>query len=308
LVLSTVLIESGRTLRRFGFSMSFGFALACAACTGEISGVGGTSGADEPNLATPDPGEGSPADGDPESDATSDEPDSAPSVDPVADEPESAASDPSGPAAEQDEAPTPLPSDGVDETGTVADAYRWADLSELHVESGVIEVGPDDLALRSSTVRATLGAKPRSALELSFLFRGDSAETAPLASGELRQQLGIKLRAQNTCNVVYVMWHIAPSTGIHVSVKSNPGQSQHAECVDNGYLQLSPSFTRAVAPIEAGQPRSLEARIEGTTLRVSVDGSVVWDGPLPATAFEFDGPVGLRSDNGDFDVGLRVQG
>jgi hypothetical protein len=176
----------------------------------------------------------------------------------------------------------------------------------LHVESGVIELGADELALRSATVRATLGAKPRSGLEMSFQFRGDSADAAPLASGELRRQIGIKLRAQNTCNVVYVMWHIAPSSGIHVSVKSNPGQSQHDECVDNGYVQLSPSSSREVAPIERDQPRTLEARLEGTTLRVSVDGSVVWDGALPATAFAFDGPVGLRSDNGDFDLGLRV--
>jgi len=171
----------------------------------------------------------------------------------------------------------------------------------------VIEVGAEELALRSGTVRATLGGEARSGLEMSFRFRGDSAETAPLASGELRRQLGIKLRAQNTCNVVYVMWHIAPSSGIHVSVKSNPGQSEHTQCVDNGYIQLSPSSSREVAPIERDQPRTLEARIDGTTLRVSVDGSVVWDGSLPAEAFEFDGPVGLRSDNGDFDVQLRVQ-
>jgi hypothetical protein len=257
-------------------------------------------GADEPNLDTPELGQGTPDE-------------IATGADPETDDSEGdtshdgAASDPSEPADDVDEAHVPQASDDDDDdTGAVVDAYHHADLSELHVESGVIELGAEELALRSATVRATLGAESRSGLELSFLSRGVSDVPAPLASGELRRQIGIKLRAQNTCNVVYVMWHIAPSTGIHVSVKSNPGQTEHAECADNGYVQLSPSFTREVAPIVDNQPRKLEARIEGTNLHVSADGSVVWDGPLPAAAFAFDGPVGLRSDNGDFDVGLRV--
>jgi hypothetical protein len=279
--------------------VSIGLALMCAACAGEISGAGGMTAPEEPNLVTPDLGQGSSVDG-------------APVADPVVDDSEVEAhdgvgNDPSGTTEDAAEAPGAPSGDGVDATDATVDGYRQADLSELHVESGVIEVGAEELALRSPTVRAILGADPRTGLELSFQFRGDSAETAPLASGELRRQIGIKLRAQNTCNIVYVMWHIAPTSGIHVSVKSNPGESQHAECGDQGYVQLSPSVSREVAPITVGQPRTLEARIEGTTLRVSVDGSVAWDGPLPATAFAFDGPVGLRSDNGDFDVRLRVQ-
>jgi hypothetical protein len=43
-------------------------------------------------------------------------------------------------------------------------------------------------------------------------------------------------------------------------------------------------------------------------LRVEVDGALAWRGTLPAEAFAFDGPVGIRTDNGRFAVDLRVAG
>jgi hypothetical protein len=36
------------------------------------------------------------------------------------------------------------------------------------------------------------------------------------------------------------------------------------------------------------------------------DGVTSWQGQLPDAVFTFDGPVGVRSDNGDFDVELRA--
>jgi hypothetical protein len=51
----------------------------------------------------------------------------------------------------------------------------------------------------------------------------------------------------------------------------------------------------------------LGAEIRGRTLRVVTDGETSWEGELPATAFEFDGPIGLRSDNGEFSVVLRAE-
>ncbi len=145
-----------------------------------------------------------------------------------------------------------------------------------------------------------------SVAEMTFVYRGPSRESAPLASGELRRQIGLKLRAQDSCNVVYVMWHIAPTSGIHVSVKSNSGRSTHAQCADRGYLNIQPIWRRGVSAIRIGIRRTLAAHIDGTRLVVTVDDAPVWEGALPSSAFAFDGPVGIRSDNGEFEVELRA--
>jgi hypothetical protein len=155
-------------------------------------------------------------------------------------------------------------------------------------------------------MRAVMAGDTSSAAELSFTYRGPSAETAPLASGELRRQIGIKLRAQDTCNVVYVMWHVEPLPGIAVSVKRNPGASTHLACRDGGYLNLRPATSSPAPLLRPGEKHTLLAAIDGETLRVSADGAVVWTGLLPRDAFAFDGPAGIRSDNGIFDFELRV--
>jgi hypothetical protein len=180
--------------------------------------------------------------------------------------------------------------------------------SELAVTSG--EIAPDGSAsfsIVSPTLRAELGRAPRSAAEVSFVYRGPTRDDAPLASGELRRQIGLKLRARDTCNVVYVMWHIEPSPGVVVSVKSNPGQSRHAECGDRGYSFLAPRSSRPAPRVEPGQSHVLGAEIRGRALLVKTDGVQSWEGELPAAAFDFDGPVGVRSDNGEFSVALRAQ-
>jgi hypothetical protein len=179
---------------------------------------------------------------------------------------------------------------------------------ELVVTSGAIESeGSGRFANRSPTLRAWLGRAPRSAAQLEFVYRGPTVSDAPLASGELRRQIGLELRARDSCNVVYVMWHIEPSPGIVVSVKSNPGQSRHAECRDRGYSFLQPITSDPAPRVAPGQPHVLAAEIRGRRLHVSTDGQESWVGELPLTAFEFDGPVGVRSDNAEFSAALRAE-
>jgi hypothetical protein len=135
------------------------------------------------------------------------------------------------------------------------------------------------------------------------MYLGATSSETPLASGELRRQIGIKLRSQDTCNVIYVMWHIAPKPGIEVSVKSNAGMHEHEQCRDHGYAFLRPTFRELnLRAIKAGLWRVLRASIHAEEIRVSVDGQLAWRGALPPQAFSFDGPVGLRTDNGKFDV------
>jgi hypothetical protein len=180
--------------------------------------------------------------------------------------------------------------------------------SELSATSGqLVALAGARFAISSPTLRAELGRAPRSVAELAFEYRGPTASDNPLASGELRRQIGLKLRAQDSCNVLYVMWHIEPSPGIVVSLKSNPGQTRHAECGDRGYAILQPDSSVPAPAVEPGQPHVLRAVIRGHELRVTVDGAASWVGELPEAAFSFDGPVGLRSDNGEFNAELRAE-
>ena len=171
----------------------------------------------------------------------------------------------------------------------------------------------EPMRVEAGGVRAvvTAGSGHAGSAELAFSFRGPSAFDAPLANGELRRQVGLKLRAQDTCNVVYVMWHVAPKPGVAVSVKRNAGRSTHAACGDGGYLNLTSDPGVARAPLVTasdvpGLSHVLHADLEGRALRVTADGIVVWRGELPAVALEFDGPAGFRTDNGTFDVELRL--
>ncbi|PTL76968.1 hypothetical protein DAT35_47545 [Vitiosangium sp. GDMCC 1.1324] len=157
---------------------------------------------------------------------------------------------------------------------------------------------PKALALAPSARTGTQVA------ELRLTYLGATAVQKPLQSGEMRRQVGLKLRAQDGCNVVYVMWRIEPKAGLVVSVKHNPGMHRSDDCGNGGYQTVKPRSGSAVPVLAPGDSHTLRAELRGAELNVLVDGKPVWEGTLPAEALTFDGPVGLRSDNGRFDVEL----
>jgi hypothetical protein len=173
----------------------------------------------------------------------------------------------------------------------------------LVVLSGVVTESRTGIyTTRSPGMRASFGQEPRTDVEIRFVYGGPSSSEQPLASGELRRQIGLRLRARNTCNLVYVMWHIEPSQRIEVSVKTNPRQSTHTECGDHGYSFIPPTWSCAgKGVVRVGEQHSLRATIRGNELGVSLDGRLCWAGVLPPVAFSFDGPAGVRSDNGSFE-------
>lgn len=177
---------------------------------------------------------------------------------------------------------------------------------ELCVTSGKVDTAASRLHVDAGAMRAVIAGDDSSVAELDFTYRGPSAQTAPLANGEIRRQIGLKLRAKDTCNVTYIMWHAAPTEGIAVSVKYNPGKSTHEACGDGGYISVKPTSSSPVPHLKPNDRHLLRGEIIGTTLRVLVDGAVVWTGPLPSQAFTFNGPAGVRSDNGAYDFDLRV--
>ena len=171
--------------------------------------------------------------------------------------------------------------------------------SDFDVPDGKIEKAAGNrLMVSTKEMRATLKQRTQQDVMVRFTYLGPTAEISRLGSGEVRSQFGIKLRAQDTCNIVYIMWHFAPDQKIAVSVKRNPGQRTHEECLDNGYLNnIKPRVSAAPPPVHVDQPHVLSASMKGSSLSVTADSRVVWQGDLGRVALEFDGPVGLRSDN-----------
>jgi hypothetical protein len=153
------------------------------------------------------------------------------------------------------------------------------------------------------TFRAFAAASGGEAASLSFVYQGPTADTKRLASSQLRRQVGLKLRAQDGCNLVYVMWRIEPKPGLDISVKRNPGARSNEECGTSGYTKIKPRRSIAVPALRAGEPHTLSAEIvDGDDLYVWVDNKAVWRGRLGPTAKGFSGPAGIRSDNVKLDI------
>ncbi len=97
-------------------------------------------------------------------------------------------------------------------------------------------------------MRAYLNAITAHQVEVHFTYLGSTGNEARLGSGELRRQFGLKLRAQDACNLVYAMWRIEPESKLVVSIKSNPGQHTSAECGNRGYRNIKPQRPNLCLP------------------------------------------------------------
>lgn len=182
-----------------------------------------------------------------------------------------------------------------------ASSFSRIDRNDLCVTNGAVSTRSDGrLVIDTPSSRAVLRFRSQPAAEIRFRYLGPTEASKPLASGELRLQIGLKLRAADTCNLLYVMWHIEPDSRIAVSVKRNPGQHTHAQCDAHGYINIRPQHGVAVAAIRPGEAHTLRAELHETALRVFADNLQVWEGSVGETAKEFDGPVGLRTDNARF--------
>ena len=88
-------------------------------------------------------------------------------------------------------------------------------------EGAIAELPARRLSVTVPKMRAYLDAITPQAVEVHFKYLGSTGnEEARLGSGELRRQFGLKLRAQDACNLVYAMWRIEPESKLVVSVKN----------------------------------------------------------------------------------------
>lgn len=181
--------------------------------------------------------------------------------------------------------------------GNLVAEPRAARAADVCVTNGELRAEPDGRFLvETSSSRAVVRTGDDDYVGMVVEYLGPSREVTTLASGEVRQQIGIKLQAQDSCNVVYVMWPIGADRLV-VSTKVNQGMSAHAQCGVKGYEVPKPLLDRAVAPLVAGQPRRLEATIEARVLTVRVDGAIVWRGDAGRRTAGLFGYPGMRSDN-----------
>jgi hypothetical protein len=177
----------------------------------------------------------------------------------------------------------------------------------LCVTEGTIDDASDGLlAVNSDKMRAYADQVYADTAELSFVYRGATSTTSALASGQVRRQIGLKLRAADACNLVYAMWRIDPQSKLVVSVKTNRGQRTSAECGNRGYRNITPQLERAIPRVLNGDRHHLRAALNGQTLQVWADGQTVWQGNLGADADGLRGPVGVRSDNSRLEFALAV--
>lgn len=166
------------------------------------------------------------------------------------------------------------------------------------VTEGEIEKAADDrLSVNVPKMRAYVMIATAPSAEIRFHYAGPTQKQSALGSGQIRSQFGLKLRAQDPCNLVYVIWRVEPESKLVVSVKGNPSQHTSAECSNHGYTNIKPRKASPVPRLQAGDSHPLRAEMKGAELRVYVDNKEVWEGEVGADAASLEGPVGIRSDN-----------
>jgi hypothetical protein len=172
----------------------------------------------------------------------------------------------------------------------------------LCVTNGTVsESGGGQLAIETATSRAVVQSGSEHAAdqvaEIHFRYLGPSDKSQPLASGRLRRQVGLKLRAEDSCNLIYVMWRIEPEARVAVSIKRNVGQHTHQQCGVRGYTNFKPQAGSRPLPVLPGEAHTLRAELRGEDLTVMADGKVAWRGSLASATSLPVGPPGLRTDN-----------
>jgi hypothetical protein len=179
--------------------------------------------------------------------------------------------------------------------------------AKLCVTEGAIRQSSGNrLSVDVPKMRAFVTVASTQDVEAHFTYLGGTPGEKPLGSGEMRRQFGLKLRAQDACNLVYAMWRIEPESKLVVSVKSNPGQHTSAECANRGYQNIQPVHSSPVPALRPGVAHTLRAEMNGAEMRVYADNNLVWEGSIGPPGGNLHGPVGIRSDNARLALELRA--
>jgi hypothetical protein len=182
--------------------------------------------------------------------------------------------------------------------------------ADLCVTEGTIDELPAThrLMVDSPKMRAYVNAQPVQSVEARFSYLGATTHDVALGSGTMRRQFGLKLRAQDACNLVYAMWRIEPESKLVVSIKENPGQHLSAECGNRGYRNIKPQRSAPTPKLRPGEVHTLRAEMTPTAMNIYIDETLAWQGPLGPNVLKWDERVGIRSDNArvQFDLSARI--
>ncbi len=160
------------------------------------------------------------------------------------------------------------------------------------------ELKDGEISITNPTIRATAPQVVEQHAKVIFTYQGPSESTAPLANGEERRQVALKLLAQDLCNTLYVSWQFAPNQRLEVLEKYNNGKANFENCGADGYTVIKPAESVTVPAVAEGQTHTLEAQIDAQNmLNVWADGKEVWQGSVESVMKKMKGPVGLRTDN-----------
>jgi hypothetical protein len=139
---------------------------------------------------------------------------------------------------------------------------------------------------------------------LCFKEVEDVKEKIAFLSGELRKQIGIKLYARNSCNVLYIMWRMGDSPSLVISYKYNPQDQEHRECGNHGYttLQHLPIPLSALKNKERSKYdySQITVFMKQQTLHVYLNGLFFTQVNIPSFVILPQSPEGVRIDNGHF--------
>jgi hypothetical protein len=190
----------------------------------------------------------------------------------------------------------------------LAPAWFSVRRSSLCVTEGMIEEAAGNrLSVDAPEMRAYVTRWTAQAIEARFTYLGPTAGKVPLGSGEIRRQFGLKLRAQDGCNLVYAMWRFEPESKLVVSVKSNPSEHTSAECGNRGYRNIKAQKASPLPHLHPGETHTLRAELKAAQMAVFVDNTPVWEGNFGSEALSFNGPVGIRSDNARLELEVRAR-
>jgi hypothetical protein len=173
-------------------------------------------------------------------------------------------------------------------------------------EGAIVRASGNRMSVNVPKMRAFVTIATTQDVEAHFTYLGKTTGEKPLGSGEMRRQFGLKLRAQDACNLVYAMWRIEPESKLVVSVKSNPGQHASAQCANRGYRNIKPVHSSPVPVLRPGVTHTLRAELHEAEMRVYADNNLVWEGSVGSEAGSLSGPVGIRSDNAKLEIELRA--
>jgi hypothetical protein len=171
--------------------------------------------------------------------------------------------------------------------------------ADLCVTTGAAKIGA---RVNRNAMRAVAKGTDGDAAQIVFTYEGEAEDKKELASGDVRRQIGLKLRAENGCNLIYVMWRLDPKPMVVAQIKVNPGAKDHKACGSNGYKWVKASEQTAPPTLVVGTKYTMRAEIESEELAVYIDDTPYWRGKLPDAVRDLQGPAGIRSDNLAYDL------